>query len=156
MPSRLPGYAWLDWVRNQTVRVGVITGICLVAVMVVALLAANRMPVLEPLAEIRNWASRGVFGLVMLAPIFVLRKSPARLFAAAMTGWLMLTLAYWAMGVPFENLHLRFYRPFHLFVLGASLYGSIAVLFWVAGMFERAREMPVAPPRHRPHGNTGP
>lgn len=156
MPSRLPGYAWLDWVHNPALRIGVITGIYLVAVMVVALLAANRMPFLEPLAEIRNWAARGVFGLVMLAPILALRKSPARLFAAAMTGWLMLTLAYWGMGFLFDNLHLRLYRPFHLFILGASLYGSIAVLFWVAGMFERAREVSVAEPRSRPHGNAGP
>ncbi|HEX9760327.1 MAG TPA: hypothetical protein VGA40_05390, partial [Candidatus Acidoferrales bacterium] len=111
MPAtRLPGYAWFAWLRNLTLRVGVLTGMYLIVVMVAALLAANRIPLLEPVADLRNWVARIAFGLVMLAPLVPFRRSPARLFASAMVGWLMLTLVYWWMGVPFENLHLRFYR----------------------------------------------
>lgn len=153
MPAtRLPGYAWTAWLRNLTLRVGVLTGVYLVAVMVAALLAANRVPFLEPVADLRNWAARAAFGLVMLAPVVTFRRSPARLFASATLGWLMLTLVYWVMGVPFENLHLRFYRPFHLFILGTSLYGSVAVLFWVASMILAVRDVPVVEPRQKPQG----
>jgi hypothetical protein len=148
-PHRLPGSRWFQWIQNQPARIGVLTGSYLTAVMVVSLLVANRMPFLEPFAEVRNWAARILFALVMAVPVFSFARAPVKMFASSAMGWGILTLAYTLMGLWLELLYLRFFSPFHLFVLGMSIYGIAAVVSWVASLALDARAQPVAGTRRR-------
>jgi len=147
IPQRLPGFKLLAWLKHDVLRVGVLTGAYLCVVMVVAVLAANRVPFLEPFAEIRNWVARGAFFLVMLIPIAFFRRSAVWLFFSAVLGWTILCLAYWAMGIPFEHLHVRLRPPLNLFVIGACVYGVVAVVLWVSTMLLGIRHS--APAAHR-------
>jgi hypothetical protein len=131
-PLPLPGARWLEWLRIPWMRVGILTGIYLIAVMVAAILAANRIPTLEPHAALRNSASAAVFGLVMLVPVIRFRREPVRLWAAAATGWLLFAVVYWVVGFFFSTLHVRLrVTPLHAFILGAGGYGFLAVSVWV-------------------------
>lgn len=68
-PTHLPGTAWLRWLKHRPLRLGLLTGIYLTAVMMVALLAANRLPTLEAYADLRNWICGSLFVLVALIPV---------------------------------------------------------------------------------------
>jgi hypothetical protein len=150
-PHHLPGSRWFQWIQNLTVRVGVLTGVYLSAVMIIALLAANRMPLLEqaPVADIRNWVARGAFAMVMAIPALIFFRHAVRLIAAAALGWTIFSLCYAVMGLIFVNLHLRFFTPFHLFVLGMCIYGVVAVGSWVASMAMEARTHAIAASRRK-------
>ena len=147
--SRLPGLAWFHWVRNLPLRVGVLTGVYLIAVMVVSVLAATRLPFLEPLALLRNLASYAAFALIALIPIASFMRRPASLFGCAVTAWGLFSVAYWVMGFFFVNLHARLRPPFNAFVVGAVVYGLVAVFSWVASMALEARSQPVIASRRR-------
>lgn len=142
--SQLPGSQWLSAVRNPTARMALLTGIYLTAVMVISLFIANRAPFLEPFADLRNAASYVAFILVMLVPLGVFIRRPAHAFFASTGAWFIFTMAYWLIGFYFDRLHLRFPRPFHAFVLGAVMYGAVAVALWVASMAMEARRVPIA------------
>lgn len=131
-PFPLPGARWLEWLRIPWLRIGVLTGIYLAAVMVGAVVAANRIPALEPYAFLRNAASAALFGLVLLVPVVKFRAEPVRMWATAATALFLFALAYWVMGFFFTTLHVRLrVTPMHAFVLGAGGYGFLAVLIWV-------------------------
>jgi len=148
----VPGIAWFGWLRNLTLRIGVLTGVYLAAVMIIAVLAANRAPFLEEFAELRNWVFRLSFAGVALIPIGMFRREPARLVIAGVAGWLILTLAYSLTGIFFEHLFARIGKtPFHLFMLGTTVYGISAVIAWVAPMLRAAFQQPVAASRRRPY-----
>ena len=150
MPAPIPGSQWFRWVRNLTLRVGVLTGAYLTAVMVISVLAATRLPFLEPAADLRNGISYAAFGLIALVPLACFLRSPVRMFASAMCGWAILSVNYVVMGFFFANLHTRLDKsPFHLFILGAAMYGVAAVALWVAGMVASLREHPMAATRRR-------
>jgi hypothetical protein len=86
-PHRIPGAKWFGWIRNPTARIGVLTGVYLSAVAIVALFAANRMPFLEPFAELRNWTARVAFALAMTIPVFSHLRVSFRAFAGSVLGW---------------------------------------------------------------------
>jgi hypothetical protein len=149
-PTHLPGTAWLRWLRHRPLRLGVQTGIYLAAVMAVALLIANRLPALEPFADLRNWICGSLFVLVALIPVAAFWRVPWNLFTSAATGWLLFTFAYSVAGLFFENLHTRLNKtPFHMFLLGAGCYAVVAVAIWVAGMTKAALQHGFAHPHHR-------
>ena len=149
VPAHLPGSAWLRWVRNTPLRTGVLTGIYLSAVMTVALLAANRLPALEPFADLRNWICDSVFLMVWLIPVATFRNRPWWLFTSAASGWVVFSVAYALAGFFFENLHTRLSKtPFHMFLLGAGIYAVVAVTLWVYGMAKDALAHGFA---HEPH-----
>lgn len=148
--TQLPGAKWFHWVHNLTLRVGVLTGVYLTAVMVVAVLAANRAPFLEEIAEVRNAASYAAFALVMLVPIGCFLRRPLHLFASGILGWFLFSLAYEAMGLFFVNLHARLRYPFNVFILGAIVYGVVAAASWVAVMALEARQQPAIASRRKP------
>ena len=151
-PTSVPGSQLFTWLRNTTLRIGVLTGVYLTLIMVFALLAANRAPFLEDFADIRNWFFRLLFAVAALIPMASFLRSPGRLFGAGITGWLILSLAYRLMGFFFENLFARLDKtPFHLFMLGATVYGLVAVASWVASMTLVARTHPIAASRRRPY-----
>ena len=146
----LPGSRWFRWVSNLTLRVGVLTGVYLTTVMVLSVLAATRLAILEPVADLRNGVSYASFVFVSLVPVVCFLRSPMKMFVSAMCGWSILTVNYALMGVFFSNLHAGLGKtPFHLFVLGAAVYGVTAVALWVASMVASMREHPIAASRRR-------
>jgi hypothetical protein len=141
VPTHLPGAPWLLWLKNQPLRIGVLTGIYLTAVMTVALFTANRVPWLDGYADLRNWACRIVFLLIALIPVGTFLRVPWNLFSSGASAWLLFTLNYAVAGRYFENLHTRLsITSFHMFLLGAGIYAVVAVAIWVAGTARLAVE----------------
>lgn len=149
-PTRLPGVAWLRWLKNLPLRIGVLTGIYLTAVMTAALLCANRIPELEPYADLRNWICSSLFILVALIPVATFRRAPWALFTSAVSGWLIFSLGYGVAGMFFENLQSRLNKStFHMFMLGAGCYAVVAVAIWVGEMTRVVLAHGFAHPHHR-------
>ena len=109
------------------------------AVLIAWLLIANRVPALAAFAEVRNVGAAVVGGLFMLIPVVRFLRKPGQLFTAGILAWLVLSLTYFVMGFIFERLHSRM-SPFHLFMLGVAVYGSMSVLAWVASLILAARQ----------------
>ena len=138
-PTHLPGAAWLRWMKHRPLRIGVLTGIYLSAVMAVALVCANRIPALEPYADLRNWICNCLFLLVALVPVATFWRSPWALFTSATFGWFVFSLSYGLAGLYFDHLQTRLNKsPFHMFLLGAGSYAVLAVAIWVWDMLSAA------------------
>jgi hypothetical protein len=127
---------------------GIYTGALLIIVMLGALVAANRVPTLEPHALERNAASYCLFVLFMLIPIARFWNQPLRMFGSAMIGWVLFVGAYDVAGMVFRNLaeSVR-HDPFLALIEGAVVYGLGAVVSWVGEMILHARRHPIAPGR---------
>jgi len=113
--------------------------------MILALLAANRMPWLSRFAVERIWISYAAFALVMALPPVCFLQAPRRMFICSMLGWSMFTVAYSIAGwFFFSNLFNRLnHDPLKVFVLGSFLYGVVAVGAWVCSLLAAARR-PIA------------
>jgi MFS family permease len=130
---------------------GLVTGVLLSIVMACALVAANRFPLLEHVAMLRNALSYAAFALAMIVPVALFPRLPSRLFASAMIGWIIFVLAYSIACMYFVNLSNSLGKtPFHLLILGALFYGVISAGLWVSGMLFSAMRYPIAPGRRRP------
>lgn len=148
--TALPGWQWLGWLQHRPLRVGVLAGGYLTAVMVVSLMLANRVPALEAMAEARNAVSYAAFVLVAGLPVWTFRREPGSLFVAGVAAWGVFALMYGLMGIPFENLFVRLHKtPGNVFMLGAAVYGLVAVVAWVAGMVGALMHAPVVAGRRR-------
>jgi cation transport ATPase len=139
------------WMRSLEIRLGFITGAGLIAVMILALLAANRIPWLSHHDTARIWISYAAFALVMVLPVACFLRGPRRMFTCGMIGWLLFTLAYSIAGwFFFSNLFNRLnHNPLEVFVLGSFLYGIVAVGAWVCSLLAAARRHPVISRRAR-------
>jgi hypothetical protein len=132
--ARIPGARWFHGLRNPILRIGIQTGFYLSAVMLAAVLLTNRAPWLEGNANLRNWAARAVFAMVMLLPIVTLWRSAGRLLAAGTLGWSLAAITYIGLGLFFSNLYTRLRTPGEFFILGAIVYGVAAVVSWLASL----------------------
>jgi len=141
--SQLPGMRLFLWLRNASLRIGVITGVYLSFVFVAWLLIANRLPQLQPFAGIRNLAAAVTFLLLMLIPVLRFRREPVRMFVAGLTAWTLLTLTYIGMEMNFSLLESRM-GALHIFILGTVSYGFVAVLHWVFFLCVEARQRHLA------------
>jgi hypothetical protein len=130
---------------------GVYVGALLNLVMIAALVAANRIPKLEPYALERNAASYGLFVLFSIIPIVRFIKRPARMFIAGIVGWVLFVAGYDLAGFYFHNLFGVLRTPLEALFEGGILYGVAAVLSWVAGMVLHARRFSIAPRRRSLH-----
>ncbi len=148
--SQLPGQRWFLWLRNPALRLGVMTGIYLSAVLAAWLVVANRVPWSAKFADIRNILAAALGALLMLIPIVRFLRNPARLFASGLAGWSVLTCTYWILGLFYERLYSRM-TPFRVFILGAVVYGCGAVISWVAMLVLMARHQPMVATRRRTH-----
>jgi len=149
MPAfQLPGQRWFIWLHNPVLRFGMITGVYLSVVFGAWLVVANRAPWIANFAFIRNTVAEIVFILVMLVPIVRYLLAPPRLFVAGLTAWAILTGTYMVMEQFFQGLESRM-GAFHVFMLGAVVYGCFAVLAWVVSLVLAARYHPIAPARRR-------
>lgn len=155
---QLPGVRWFLWLRNVSLRTGVLTGIYLSCGFVAWLVVANRIRELEPYAEFRNLVAGMIMVLLMAIPVFRFRHQPGRLFVAGLTAWTLLTISYIAAEMFFSLLKSRM-GALHVFMLGVVSYGFVAVFQWVFLMCAEARhrhlaqsEQPAAPAgRHPTH-----
>lgn len=134
--------------RGPILRTGIYTGALLILVMWAALVAANRMAVLEPYALERNAVSYSLFLLLMLIPAARFWNRPFRMFASATIAWVLFAATYEAAGMVFRNLFdsLR-HSPLLVLMEGIFVYGLFAVGSWVMGMALHARHHPIAPTR---------
>jgi hypothetical protein len=139
----------LGKVTSPALRTGLYTGALLVLVMVISLIAANRLPWLENRALERNAGSYGLFVLFMLIPVARFWNRPVRMFASGMLSWAMFVIAYDIAGMFFHNLFQILRTPFEALLEGAVAYGICAVVAWVGGMALLARLSPIAPRRRR-------
>jgi hypothetical protein len=139
----------LGKVTSPALRTGLYTGGLLVVVMIVSLIAANRLPWLETRALERNAAGYGLFVLFMLIPVARFWNRPPRMFASGMLAWAMFVIAYDIAGMFFRNLFQILRTPFEALLEGAIIYGVCSVIAWVGGMALLARMSPIAPRRRR-------
>lgn len=128
---------------------GIYTGTLLVISMLTALVAANRVPQLEPYALERNAACYSFFVLFMMIPVFRFLNRPLQLFSSAMIAWSIFVIAYDIAGMVFHYLFQALRTPFQAFMEGTIVYGVLAVGSWLGGMILLARKQPIEPRRRR-------
>lgn len=141
--SQLPGTQWFLWLRNASLRIGVLTGLYLSVVFAAWLILANRVPLLERFAVERDLAAEAAMLLIAAIPVLKFRNSPARMLVAGLTAWTLLTLTYSGLGIIFERLSSRMAAS-HLFMLGVVSYGFLCVLDWVFCICAQVHERHVA------------
>jgi hypothetical protein len=141
--SQLPGMRLFLWLRNASLRIGVLTGVYLSSAFVAWLVVANRFPQLERFAGIRNLAAGVAAIVLMLIPVLRFRREPVRMFVAGLTAWTLLTLTYLGMEMRFSLLGSRM-GAFHIFMLGGITYGFVSVFHWVFLLCAEARHQHVA------------
>jgi len=139
----LSGMRWFFWLRIQSVRTGVLTGIYLSCVFIAWLDVANRVAELERFAELRDLLAGALLLVVMGIPVLRFRRWPGKLFVAGLTAWTVLTLTYLVTELYFTLLETRM-GALHVFMLGAISYGFVAVLDWVFLMCMGVRHQHVA------------
>ena len=126
-PSEVRLFRW----RHPCVVLGTIVGVCLAGVAVAWLLVANRAPSLTQFAFERNIIAVAAIGILMTLPFLVFLGSPKRIFVSGVIAWTILALTYDVLEILFVHLGVRL-GSFHLFMLGAVVFGVLAVLDWVA------------------------
>jgi cation transport ATPase len=137
---------------GPAIRLGLVTGVGLIAVMIFALLAANRIPWLNRSAVERIWISYIAFAVVMVLPVARFFRAPLRIFVSGMIGWFLFTVGYAIAGwLFFQNLSNRLkHDALEVFVLGSFLYGVAAVGVWVCSLVAATRHYPIVRRRPRP------
>jgi hypothetical protein len=134
---------------RATFLTGIYTGTLLIIVMLGGLVAANRIPALEPYALERNAALYTLFVLLMMIPVCRFRNRPMQMFLSAMLGWVLFVAAYNVAGMVFHNLYLVLRTPFEALIEGSIVYGVLAVASWVVRMVSLACREPMQPRRRR-------
>lgn len=135
--GQLKGPERLAFLKEASVRAGLFTGVCLSAAFTGWVVAANRMPVLEPLALARNIAAVCLLTLIASLPAFRFFRSPGELLSSGLIAWSLLTLTFGVLRIFFVRLDAS-YSGFHVFVLGAVAYLLLATLSWVGTILWRA------------------
>src|SRR5271156_245705 len=148
-PAVVESVRALEKSASPAVRAGLYAGALLVLVMIISLIAANRLPWLESRALERNAACYGLFVLFMLIPVARFWNRPPRMFASGMLAGAMFVITYDIAGMFFRNLFEILRTPFEALLEGAIIYGVCAVVAWVGGMALLARLSPIAPRRRR-------
>ena len=153
---QLPGMRRLMWLRNTSIRFGVLTGIYAAGTFVLWLLVANHVTALVPFAGIRNFVAGAIVFVLLAIPVLRFRAEPAKIFASGLTAWTVLTLAYFAAELHYTLLESRM-GAWHMFILGAAGYGVLSSFLWVVFLCAKARQLHIAQAghaataRHRTH-----
>jgi len=134
--------------RHPCLISGGILGVCMAATAIAWVLIANRVPALDRFAFQRNLAAAVALGLLALVPALRFFKSPARIFLSGIVAWTILAAAYRIMENPFPLLSDRL-GAFHLFMMGAVVFGVMSVALWVAQLILHTRQQALAPARRR-------
>ena len=147
--AHLPAYGPFHVFRNASVRMGVYVGFVLSVVFSGWVIVANRVPLLDRFALIRNFAAVAVLGLVALIPVLRFWRMPGNLLASSLVAWVLFSLSYRVLCALFVGLAERF-SAVQIFVLGAVLYMLLVSLSWIWTIIRRARASHVSHPNHHP------
>jgi hypothetical protein len=147
--AHLPAYGSFHVFRNASVRTGVYVGVVLSIVFSGWVIVANRVPVLDRFALVRNLAAVAVLGLIALIPVLRFWRMPGDLLASSLVAWALFSLSYRVLCMRFAGLAERF-SAIQIFVLGAVLYMLAVTLSWIWTIIRRARASHVSHPNHHP------
>jgi hypothetical protein len=147
--AHLPGYGSFQVLRNTSVRTGVYVGIVLSIVFSGWVIVANRLPLLERFAMVRNLAAVTLLGLIALTPIIRFWRMPGNLLASSLVSWAIFSLTYRVLCMDFAGLAERF-SAVQIFMLGAVLYMLVVTLSWIWTIIQRARASDGSHPNHHP------
>ncbi len=86
--------------------------------------------------------------LLLLVPVYRFRRHPSHLFACTLTSWLVVTLTYAILQIPFPRLGMRM-GTFHFFMLGAVVLGLASALIWVMHLIAALRHQTTLTARKR-------
>ncbi len=145
--TQLPGMRRLIWLRNTSVRFGVLMGIYAAGTLTAWLLVANHVAALEPYAGIRNLVAGAIVFVLLVIPVLRFRREPAKMFLSGLTAWTVLTLTYFAAELHYSLLESRM-GAWHMFILGAAAYGALSSFLWVFLLCVKARQLHIAQTRH--------
>lgn len=145
----MPAYDWFHSFRNVSVRSGIYVGVFLSIVCSGWVIVANRVPVLDRFALVRNLAALSVLGLIALIPVVRFWRMPGNLLTSSLVGWLILSLTFRVLCMDFRGLAARF-SAVQIFVLGAVIYLLVVTLSWLGTIIRRARAANVSHPNHHP------
>jgi hypothetical protein len=135
--------------RNASVRTGVYVGVILSIVFSGWVIVANRVPLLDRFALVRNLAAVAVLGLVAVIPVLRFWRMPGFLLASSLVAWTLFSLSYRVLCMRFAGLAERF-SAVQIFVLGAVLYMLVVTLSWIWTIIRRVRASHVSHPNHHP------
>jgi hypothetical protein len=147
--AHMPAYGSFHVFRNASVRTGVYVGFILSIVFSGWVIVANRVPLLDRFALVRNLAAVSVLGLIALIPVLRFWRMPGNLLASSLVAWVLFSLFYRVLCMLFVGLAERF-SAVQVFVLGAVLYMLVVTLSWIWTIIRRARASHVSHPNHHP------
>jgi hypothetical protein len=147
--AHLPAYGSFQLLRNASVRTGVYVGIVLSIVFGGWVIVANRLPLLDRFAMVRNLAAMTLLGLIALIPIIRFWRIPGNLLASSLVAWAIFSLTYRVLCMDFAGLAERF-SAVQVFMLGAVLYMLVVTLSWIWTIIQRARASDESHPNHHP------
>ena len=124
--------------RHPCLLLGSAVGVCLAATAVAWVLVANREPVARAFRRRTQPRSSSGVRRADAGAAFSFLKSPARIFLSGIIAWMILVIAYASMGRTFPQLDERL-GAFHLFMMGAVVFGVMASVAWVAHMIVLTR-----------------
>ena len=145
----MPAYGSFRVFRNASVRTGVYVGVILSIVFSGWVIVANRVPLLDRFALVRNLAAVAVLGLVAVIPVLRFWRMPGFLLASSLVAWTLFSLSYRVLCMRFAGLAERF-SAVQIFVLGAVLYMLVVTLSWIWTIIRRVRASHVSHPNHHP------
>jgi hypothetical protein len=147
--AHLPAYGSFYVLRNASVRTGFYVGIVLSIVFSGWVIVANRFPLLDRFAMVRNLAAVTVLGLIALIPVIRFWRIPGNLLASSLVAWAIFSLTYRVLCMDFAGLAERF-SAVQVFMLGAVLYMLVVTLCWIWTIIQRARASDESHPNHHP------
>lgn len=147
--AHLPAYGSFHVFRNASVRTGVYVGVALSMALSGWVIVANRVPLLDRFALMRNLAAVAILGLIALIPVLRFWRMPGNLLASSLVAWVLFSLCYRVLCMSFAGLAERF-SAVQIFVLGAVLYMLVVTLSWIWTIIRRARASHVSHPNHHP------
>jgi hypothetical protein len=145
--AHLPAYGSFRVFRNASVRTGIYVGVLLSVVFSGWVIVANRVPVLDPFALVRNLAAVTVLGLIALIPVLRFWRMPGNLLASSLVAWALFSLCYRVLCMRFAGLA-ELLGAVQIFVLGAVLYMLVVTLSWIWTIIRRVRASHVSHPNH--------
>jgi hypothetical protein len=131
------------------VRTGVYVGVFLSIVFSGWVIVANRFPLLDRFALVRNLGAVALLGFIALIPILRFWRMPGNLLTSSLIGWLILSLTYRILCMDFRGLAARF-SGVQIFMLGAVIYLLVVTLSWIGTIIRRARAANETHPNHHP------
>jgi hypothetical protein len=149
--AHLPAYGSFHVLRNTSVRTGVYVGLVLSIVFSGWVIVANRLPLLDRFAMVRNLAAVILLGFVALIPVMRFWRMPGNLLASSLIAWAIFSLTYRVLCMDFTSLMAAMsLSAVQIFMLGAVLYMLVVTLSWIWTIIQRARTSDRSHPNHHP------